>query len=175
MDKKFEFETAVIFTRVWPVSAWGALTPPRQTQTILRKLKREPSNNTSNFLSIIAHGLSQVEAAKIHAKERIKISKNTPPVESLIFFGGKCKNKVKVENCMYFFLNGEESPVSGAAIKHNHNIQDYCLRNAQLLIFIVYFKETNWLPLGIGYNAERCVAQERVVKYKATKKEKPTF
>ena len=98
-----EFETAVIFTRVWPVSAWGALTPPRQTQTILRKLKREPSNNTSNFLSIIAHGLSQVEAAKIHAKERIKISKNTPPVESLIFFGGKCKNKVKVENCMYFF------------------------------------------------------------------------
>lgn len=106
MDKRFE---TVIFTRVWPVSAWGALTPPRQTQTLLRKLKREPSNNTSNFLSIIAHRLSQVEAAKIHAKERIEISKNTPPVESLIFFEGKCKNKVKVENCMYFFWT-EKSP-----------------------------------------------------------------
>lgn len=50
-------------------------------------------------------------------------------------------NKLSVVVLYVLFFNREESLVSVAAIKHNHNIQDYCLRNAQLIF--IYFKETN--------------------------------
>ena len=63
------------------------------------------------------------------------------------------------------FKGEEESLVSDAAIKYNHNILDYCLRNAQLIF--IYFKETK---LIIYHSKCSRLHKSGYVKYMATLK-----